>query len=328
MKAIDLFAGAGGFSESARLAGLDVVWAANHFRPAVDAHVLNHPSAQHVCQDLHQANWMEVPSHDVLLASPACQGHTPARGKERQHHDAQRATAWAVVSAAECHRPPVVIVENVPGFMKWVLFGAWQNAMEALGYALSFHVLDAADAGVAQHRVRLFVIATRSRSPLDVKFESRAHKPVRECLDLDQGAWSKVRKPGRSMATLSRIKRGRAEFGELFVMPYYTSGSGLTGRSVERPIGTITTKARWAVVNKRRMRMLTVAETRRVMGFREDYKLPEEQALAVHLLGNAVCPPQGEAVISAVMKRLGCREGCREVTSMTGVTMISEHAEA
>ncbi|HEB56642.1 MAG TPA: DNA cytosine methyltransferase [Gammaproteobacteria bacterium] len=38
MKAIDLFAGAGGFSTSATQAGTNVIWAANHWRVAVDTH--------------------------------------------------------------------------------------------------------------------------------------------------------------------------------------------------------------------------------------------------------------------------------------------------
>ncbi len=108
MNAIDLFAGAGGFSTGATMAGCTVVWAANHWPAAVQAHANNHPNTVHVCQDLQQADWTRVPAHDLLLASPACQCHSRAPGKGRAHHDAQRATAWAVVSAAECHRPAVV----------------------------------------------------------------------------------------------------------------------------------------------------------------------------------------------------------------------------
>lgn len=64
MKAIDLFAGAGGTTEGVKNAGLEVVWAANHDPVAVRFHSVNHPSTSHVCQDLHQADWSEVPERD------------------------------------------------------------------------------------------------------------------------------------------------------------------------------------------------------------------------------------------------------------------------
>ena len=87
MNAIDLFSGAGGFSTGAVMAGVPVVWAANHWPAAVQVHANNHPNTAHVCQDLQQADWTLVPPHDLLLASPACQGHSRARGKDRPHHD-------------------------------------------------------------------------------------------------------------------------------------------------------------------------------------------------------------------------------------------------
>src|SRR5690606_22640107 len=66
MKAIDLFAGAGGFSTGAAMAGCEVAWAANHWPEAVRWHAANHPDAEHVCQDLHQARWEDVPAHDLM----------------------------------------------------------------------------------------------------------------------------------------------------------------------------------------------------------------------------------------------------------------------
>ncbi len=303
MKFIDLFAGLGGFTEGAEMAGCRVVWAGNHWRPAVYYHGLNHPQTPMVCQDLHQANWLEVPRHEGMLASPACQGHTPARGIDKPNHDAQRATAWAVVSAAECHRPQVIIVENVPGFLQWSLYPAWKMALEALGYTLAAHLLDAADFGVPQNRVRVFIVATRSKAPLVLSLEKQPPVPFGSVVNLDSGTWSRVRKPGRSVKTLKRILQGRRDCGRDFVIPYYGSGSGLTGRSLARPIGTITTRARWAIVRGEEMRMLTVAETKAAMGFRSDYALPANVALATHLLGNGVPPPMGAAVIHEVVKR-------------------------
>jgi DNA (cytosine-5)-methyltransferase 1 len=302
MRAIDLFSGAGGFSTGARMAGAEVLWAANHWPLAVEWHAANHPDALHACQDLQQADFREAPAHDLLLASPSCQGHSKARGKDKPHHDAQRATAWAVVTCAEVHRPPVVLVENVREWADWVLWPAWCAAMHALGYALAPMVVDSADHGVPQHRVRLFVVATRSRAPLMLDLPRRAHTPAANVVDFSAGRWSPVRKPGRSPRTLARIEAGRRVHGARFVAPYYGSGSGETGRSLARPLGTITTVDRWAVIDGERMRMLTADECRAAMGFPAGYRLPQRHKEAVHLLGNAVCPPVAADLIEAIRR--------------------------
>lgn len=306
MRAIDLFAGAGGFSTGATMAGVNVVWAANHWPLAVQYHAANHPESAHACQDLHQADWSQVPSHDLLLASPCCQGHSPARGKAHGNpqHDASRSTAWAVVSAAEFHRPSGAVIENVPGFLNWALYPAWQAAMGALGYMLSPHVVDAADHGVPQHRERLFIVATRSKAPLNLKFVRREHVDASSFLDFSAGRWSEINKPGRSHRTLARVAAGRAAHGQRFLAPYYGSGSGATGRSLHRPIGTITTKDRWSLIDGDRMRMLMARECCVAMGFAPDYKLPPQHHQAVHLLGNAVCPPVAKDVIEELIRRI------------------------
>lgn len=300
MNAIDLFAGAGGFTEGATAAGCRVLWAGNHWPAAVAVHARNHPDTVHACQDLQQADWGQVPAHDLLLASPACQGHSRARGKERPHHDAQRATAWAVVSAAECHQPYAVVVENVLDFAEWTLFPAWCAAMTALGYALAPMVVDAADHGVPQHRQRLFVVCTRSKHPVELNLQPRPHAAAAGFVDFTAGRWQPLAKPGRSPRTLARAEAGRRAHGSRFVMPYYGSGSGLGGRSLSRPIGTITTRARWAVVDGDRMRMLSAAECRAAMGFRASYELPTSEVEALHMLGNAVCPPVATDLINAL----------------------------
>lgn len=300
MIAVDLFAGAGGFSTGATMAGARVAWAANHWPVAVSAHAANHPGTEHACQDLQQADWTRVPAHDLLLASPACQGHSPARGKDRPTHDAQRATAWAVVSCAEVHRPDAVVVENVPAFGKWVLYHAWCAAMHALGYALSPVVLDAADSGVPQHRLRLFIVATRSAHPITLRMPQRPHSAASTFIDFNAGAWSPIHRPGRSAATLARIASGRRRFGQRFLAPFYGSGSGETGRCLNRPIGTITTRDRWAVIDGDQMRMLSAHEAKAAMGFPAAYSLPHQHRTAMHLLGNAVCPPMARDLIEAV----------------------------
>jgi len=302
MKAIDLFSGAGGFSTGAEMAGCDVVWAANHWAEAVEWHSRNHPGAMHICQDLHQADWSLVPKHDLLLASPCCQGHSKARGKAKGNpqHDASRSTAWAVVSAAEYHRPAVAIVENVPEFLGWQLYRPWELAMNALGYIVSPHIVDAADLGAPQNRVRMFLVLTKTKAPLLLNLPKMVHKPATTFVDFEAGNWSLIEKPGRAVATLERVRAGRAAHGERFLTSYY--GKTKIGRSLDRPIGTITTRDRWAIIDGDRMRMLSRWECRDAMSFPSTYQLPDNHRLAVHLMGNAVCPEPVKQIIKAVQE--------------------------
>lgn len=229
-----------------------------------------------------------------------CQGHSKARGKAsgNPQHDASRSTAWAVVSAAEYHRPPVVVVENVPEFAAWSLYPAWRMAMEALGYTLAPHIVDAADHGVAQHRTRLFIVCTRSTRPLMLDLPRLSHVGSASLIDFDAGKWSRVDKPGRALATLARIRAGRAAHGERFVTAYYGSERG--GRALSRPLGTITTVDRWGVINGDRMRMLSAQECRAAMGFPAHYQLPTQHKAAVHMLGNAVVPIVARDILNAI----------------------------
>ena len=302
MNVIDLFAGAGGFSTGATMAGCNVAWAANHWPDAVEWHSRNHPNAAHICQDLHQADWSQVPAHDLMLASPCCQGHSKARGKAsgNPQHDASRSTAWAVVSAAEYHRPPAILVENVPEFLDWQLYRPWVLAMQALGYAVSPHVVDAADLGAPQNRIRMFLVLTQSVQPLKLNLPTLDHLPAASFIDFEAGRWQPIEKPGRAAATLERVRAGRTTHGDRFLISYY--GNTKTGRSLDRPIGTITTRDRWAIVDGDRMRMLSRWECRSAMSFPDTYQLPDNHRLAVHLLGNAVCPTPVSHIIKALQQ--------------------------
>ena len=299
--AINLFAGGGGFTTAATMAGVRVAWAANHWPMAVQVHGRNHPQTEHACQDLQQADWTRVPRHDLLLASPACQGHSRARGAERPHHDAQRSTAWAVVNCAEVHRPRDIVVENVPEFTAWALFPIWRSALEVLGYQVRWEVLDAADYGVPQNRRRVFVVATRRPGGWSAQTLQPLRRPARSAREIIQWEHPPTTPVARlCVRTRWRVAAGRQEHaGEPFLVSYYGASQG--GRSLSRPVGTITTRDRWALVVGEHLRMLTVEECRRAMAFPEGYVLPANKRHAVHLLGNAVCPPVAAAVITSIL---------------------------
>jgi len=289
-------AGSGGFSEGARQAGCNVVWAGNHWREACDVYQLNH-GIKPACDDMHLTKWETVPKHDLLLASWACQGFTPAQGGRKPQTDTQRATAWAVVSAIEYHRPYAFIGENVPAFAKWELYQVWCEAMTRLGYALNIMVLDSADFGVPQNRVRLIIVGTRSKHPVELKLEKDAHVPASSFIEFNTGRWSPIQRKGRAENTVNRIANGRRQHGDRFLTAFYGAEKG--GRSLHRPIGTIVTRDRWAVIDGDRMRMINVNEARKAMGYPDSYILPNNSRDAMHMLGNAVTPPKAKRVIEA-----------------------------
>jgi DNA (cytosine-5)-methyltransferase 1 len=301
LTAVDLFAGIGGSSEGARLAGVKVLAAANHWRHAVEIHKLNHPESEHFLQDLNQANFHAWPDFDIMMASPACQGHARARGRERPHHDACRSTAWAVVACAEAKQPKVFVVENVPEFEKWTLYPEWRNALDKLGYAMSSNIIDAADLGVPQHRRRVFVVGVRkdlSPVPIHIPSPAQTHRPAFNIIDWSAGKWSYVAKPGRSEATLRRYENGRRDLGERFLMAYFGKEKG--GRPLDKPMGSVLTRDRYALVDGDRMRMFTKHEYLRACGFREDYILPRQHKAAVFMLGNCVSPPVMQHVLTSI----------------------------
>ena len=308
MIAVDLFAGWGGFTLGAERAGCRVAWAANHWPLAVEAHAANHPRTTHSCQDLRQADWTTLPEYDLLLAAPACQGHSQAAqpgragsGRTRRHHDALRATAWAIVDCVDVTEPAAIVVENVPDFRRWRLYPQWRDCLEYLGYSISEHMVVASRLGVPQRRRRLFVVGLRGKPALRVDAPRGREPAFGPCVDWRAGNWRPI--AGASAAVRRRIANGRKRHGDRFLTQHVSNHPGV---GLDEPIRTITTKDQWAVVRGRMYRPLTIRENARGMGFPDDYAWPTgaTRGDAVRGLGNAVPPAVGEWITTQVQGAL------------------------
>lgn len=307
MIAIEAFAGFGGFTEGAERAGARVVWAANHWRTAVDVHAANHPSTEHACQDVAQADWSALPQHDLFIAAPECPGHSaaaqPARARSaivRSNHASRRSTAWAVIDAAEVCRPRAIVVENVPEFRRWTLFPLWIEALDRLGYTTDLRVLRASRFGVPQRRDRVFVVAMLGgRFPAPI-IEAADEPPIGPCIDWSAPGWRTLAemKPGAR----ARMERARRRCGDRFVGQHVTSTRGIR---LSEPLNTITTQDHYVVVDGDRYRPFTDREYARGMGFPESYVWPGVgRGDAIVGLGNAVPPALGCAVLTATMEAM------------------------
>lgn len=250
----------------------------------------------------------DIGTIDLLLASPECTNHTCAKGSAPRS-ESSRATAMCVVEYARTFRPRWLVLENVIHMRPWSRYGELKRELEALGYHIGEQVLDSKDFGVAQSRRRLFIVGDRERAPKLVTHKRRGRKKtVASVLD-PAGTWATtaLMSEKRAPDTLARAERAFQALGRdrPFLIVYYgTDGSG-GWQSLDRPLRTITTVDRFALVtpssNGPQMRMLQVPELRRAMGFDADHRFDQgTRRDKVRLLGNGVCPPVMETVVRAL----------------------------
>jgi DNA (cytosine-5)-methyltransferase 1 len=312
LKALDIFCGGGGSSYGARKAGITIAAAVDMWELATETFSLNFPEAHVVTSRLERVRPESIQERtgriDVLLASPECTNHTCAKGSAPRS-EASRATAMQVLRFAKVLRPRWLVMENVVHMRPWSRYGELKTELEILGYKLSEQILDATHFGVAQKRRRLFMIGDRECVPPTVSLPTqRKQRTVSDILD-PPGTWpvSPLYKKGRATDTLARVDRALSVIGKRkpFLVVYYgTDGSG-GWQSLDRPLRTITTIDRFALVEPSAsgltMRMLQVPELRRAMGFGSDYKLPcGTRRDKIKMLGNGVCPPVMMNVLSSI----------------------------
>jgi DNA (cytosine-5)-methyltransferase 1 len=203
---IDLFAGGGGASTGLEAAlGRDVDIAINHDAVALDVHKANHPRTRHLEASVWDVKPLEATLGlpvDILWASPDCTHFSVAKGgKPRQKNI--RSLAWSVVKWAAAVAPRIIFLENVAEFRGWgpldkdghpirakkgFEFNRWKRALERLGYAVDYRVLDASLYGAPTKRKRLFLVARRDG--VAIRWPEPTHGPGRlplhtaaECID-------------------------------------------------------------------------------------------------------------------------------------------------
>lgn len=102
----------------------------------------------------------ELQGVDALWASPPCQSHSQARQKNAHERD----DAWIgldILRYVGELLPPIVMIENVPGYRKHPACKEIVDGLAALGYTVDARVLNCADYGIPQTRERLIVQARR-----------------------------------------------------------------------------------------------------------------------------------------------------------------------
>ena len=309
MRAIDLFAGAGGASLGMHRAGLELVQAVEMDSAACETHRAALPGCPVWEGDIR--DW-SPPAAELWWAAPPCQAWSSA-GKRLGVDDERNGWPWVWNAIDRAAEPPLwLIAENVPGMTHHRTNGCGSSScpgcyLEQTVYSelrsrfahVEARILNAADYGVPQARKRLFIVA----GPRPYQWPIPTHCDPTAALLLACG-----RLPWRTMGEALELgSEARAIGGgrnpQSAAVAHKRNYRDLTDEpSVTMTAEQIGNRGPWIEDGSRRR--LTVGGCAILQGFPES---PWKGNLSQQYrqVGNAVPPPMAEALVQTLSEELG-----------------------
>ena len=159
----DMFAGIGGFRSGLEaVGGFECIGHCEIDKKANQAYnAIYQPKGEIYFEDATKIDTNDLPDIDLICAGFPCQSFSVA-GKRLGFKDDTRGTLFfEVARIAEAKRPPLLLLENVPGLLSHdggrTLFTIFSTLVE-LGYDIEWCVHNSAFFGVPQKRRRLYIV--------------------------------------------------------------------------------------------------------------------------------------------------------------------------
>ena len=176
MNVVSLFSGAGGLDLGFRMAGHQIRWANDLYQDAVSTYRLN--LGDHiVMSDIHQINSPEIPDADIIIGGFPCQGFSVAN--TGRHEDDERNKLYLeMIRIIREKQPRFFLAENVKGILsigKGQVFQNILNDFRQLHYRVQYRLMNAADYGVPQKRMRVIIIGVREDIPFRYEYPEPTH---------------------------------------------------------------------------------------------------------------------------------------------------------
>lgn len=339
---VSLFTGAGGLDIGLERAGLEPV-VVNEIEPVFCETLEANRGWQHIDGRTYltdakvlQGDILELTRDDLwsggdldlVVGGPPCQAFSSA-GKQLSVLDPRGALVSEYYRVIDELRPRMFLFENVRGLVTardkngepGGVITDLHAILQGLGYSARAIVLNAADFGWPQRRVRTFIVGSRNGAapvfpePTHAKHGGLLHKPwvtlrafLDEHADRDARNWvvptaamaeqlsdipdgSGIKSPGRAEAT-----RPGGHWG-------YRQGTFIA--NLDLPSRTVTGSAsqdwvRW----EGQLRRLTLQEVKLLQGFPSDWELRGSSAQRFKQVGNAVPAIFGELLGKAIRSHL------------------------
>lgn len=192
--AIDLFCGAGGFSNGFENAGINVKFGIDTDEDALETFKYNHNSNT-INRDIREGIPNKILEHnyDIVFGSPPCKGFSDARGS-RYIDDERNGLVFEYIKWVAEIQPEVAVMENVTG-MRTIgndFIEAMKKEFNNVDYdSVKVKEINSANFGVPQKRKRVIVIATHKNNNYSPSFPSGCVKS--KSRDYDQEFTSQKR---------------------------------------------------------------------------------------------------------------------------------------
>jgi DNA (cytosine-5)-methyltransferase 1 len=176
---VDLFAGVGGLSLGASMAGIDVRLAIEKDYYAAESYKLNHPKTIMKNIDINKIEELNIEKETttLLFGGAPCQGFSTSNQKTRNKENPSNWLFKEFVRLAKQWQPDWIVFENVRGIIeteKKLFLNQIVKAFEEIGYTCTWKILNAADFGVPQTRSRFFLVGSKNQEKIN--FPQATHK--------------------------------------------------------------------------------------------------------------------------------------------------------
>ncbi len=341
---ISLFSGAGGLDLGLEQAGWNCIYASDVDKASIEtlrqnstrenSRVKSKPSRTYEIADiltleptdlLNRLN-LETGELPLLAGGPPCQAWSSA-GSQKGFDDPRGQLAEAYINLAAELRPRLVLFENVRGLLTargrdgihGSALASLRDRFSTIGYHTTVQLLNSADFGVPQRRVRLFIIAYRDM--LEPSFPLPTHSKATQSRTslLGTQAWINLGSivldgtsipEGELVIPTAAMKESLSEIpnGKGLKSPgkkettrpggHWGYKQGAFIADPKQPARTVTTSSQqdWIRDENIGLRRLTLRESAAIQGFPDHYKFSGSKTEKFKQVGNAVPPPLGKAM--------------------------------